>query len=200
MSTPQELHAAKLHELQARVADIDVMIRNLDDDYADAAASFPHNGALRKAAAIESRVTSLRREKALAIAAQARIEQEQKAAIAEAEQAAKREQASAAREIAVSIMELHVEIDQALKQLCEQCARRVSLLAQLAATELVDATMLMRLSAKPPLTRACCAAGLHRFVDVQTCAPQAMLPLSDCNSLLAGIGAPAQPARVRLGS
>jgi hypothetical protein len=200
MTTAQELHAAKLNELQSRIADIDTMIRNLDDDYAQAAASFPGNGALRKAAAIEQRVTDLRREKALALAATVRIEQEQKAAAAAAEQAVKAQRASKARDIAVSIMQLHGEIDQQLKALCEQCARRVSLLAQLAQTELVDAGLVMRLSARAPVTRAACYHGLDRWLELQAVSPQGRIALQDSNSLLSGIGAPAAPTRVRLGN
>jgi hypothetical protein len=198
MSTPQEVNQTKLHELQSRIVDIDAQVASLDNDYADIAADFPNNGALKRAAAIESRVTTLRREKALALAAQSRIKQQQQDEAAQAAQAVERERASKAREIATAIMALHSEIDLAVKQLCEQCARRVSLLAQLAQTELVDSAMLMRLSGRAPLTRAACYHGLHRFLELQVVSPQGMIALSDSNSLLAGVAAPAAPTRQRL--
>jgi hypothetical protein len=178
----------KLHELQERVIEIDKIIKNLDTDYADLAADFPNNGALKRAAAIEQRVTDLRREKALAIAATARIEQEQKAKIAEAEQAAKREHASKARAIAEQIMRLHEAIDQQLQTLAAQCAERVGLLAALGRTDLVDPQLIMKLAGRGPVTRAFCAANLHVHVELQAVSPQGRLPLSSCNSLLAGIG------------
>jgi hypothetical protein len=208
MSTPQELHAAKLSELAARVADIDAQVASLDSDYADLAADFPNNGALKRAAAIESRVTTLRREKALALAATARIEQEQRAATLAAEQAAKAQRASAARQLAEQICACHEAIDATLKALCEACARRVNLLAALGRSELVDPQLIMKLSGRAPMTRACCAANLHVHVELQAVSPQGRLPLSSCNELLQGIGrergngqaAPPQPTRVRLGS
>ena len=54
-----------------------------------------------------------------------------------------------------------------------------------------------RLSNKAPLTRAACAAGLHRFMAMETPAPASMQPLSSANAILLGIGAkPDKPDRV----
>jgi hypothetical protein len=92
MTTPQQAHEAKLHELQQRITAIDADIANLDREYSDVAAQFgsdSSNGALKHAAAIETRVTNLRREKALASAAMTRIQQQQKDEQAAAEQSAK---------------------------------------------------------------------------------------------------------------
>jgi hypothetical protein len=179
-----------LQELEARVSAIDAALAKLDSDYADISANFElgGNGALRQAAGIELKVTELRRERALATAATARIQQQQRDQAAAAEQAAQRQRANAARGIAVAIMALQVEIDAQLKELAERCARRSSLLAQLAANELVEPALIMRLSARAPLTRAACHHGLHRFVELQTVSPQGMIALADSNALLAGIG------------
>jgi hypothetical protein len=198
MSTPIP-HEAKLNELQARVVEIDRMIQNLDSDFADLASDFPNSNALKRASGIEQRITDLRREKMLALAATARIEQQQKAEQAQAEQAAQRERASAARTIAEQIMRLHEAIDSQLAKLCEQCAERVNLLAALGRTDLVDPQLIMKLSGRAPMTRACCAANLHVHIELQAVSPQGRLPLSSCNELLQGIGRDgSRPVRVRL--
>src|SRR5262249_54122431 len=54
-----------------------------------------------------------------------------------------------------------------------------------------------RLSQKAVITRACCAAGLHKFAELQTVAPNSMVPLATANAILLGIGrSPAPPAAV----
>jgi hypothetical protein len=202
MSTPQPADQTKLQELAARVIEIDITIKNLDDDYASLASDFPNNNALRRAAGIEARVTDLRREKALAIAAQTRIEQEQKAKIAEAAHAAQRERSGAAKQIAEQIMRVHEAIDAQLQTLAAQCAERVGLLAALGRTDLVDPQLIMKLAGRGPVTRAFCAANLHVHVELQAVSPQGRLPLSSCNQLLASVGRDgnSQPTRARLGN
>jgi hypothetical protein len=206
MTTPpqQTINAARLIDLQSRLVEIDQTIAKLDGEYAAVAAEFaadPSNGALRQAERLEQQTIRLKRERALAVAASERIAAENQAAEAQAEQAAKAERSAQARAIALRICALHVEIDVRLRELTEHCAQRVSLLAQLGQTELVDPALVMRLSGRQPVTRACCAAGLHVFAELQATSPQGRIALADSNPLLSGIGRDSsQPAphRVRL--
>jgi hypothetical protein len=64
----------------------------------------------------------------------------------------------------------------------------------------LNVTLLGRLASRAPLTRAACAAGLHRFMSLETTAQASMTPLRESNAQLLGIGKPpeAEPERVRL--
>src|SRR5271166_4368802 len=78
MSQP---HEEKLSALNDRIGAIDASLAKLDDDYIEAATGFDGvNGkeSLRRAESIEAKQSALRREKALAIAAQAKVEELQR--------------------------------------------------------------------------------------------------------------------------
>jgi hypothetical protein len=106
----------------------------------------------------------------------------------DAQNAARHDKQVEAYGLARGVVTLNEEIDLALKRLREMLERRASLLNQLAALDVVSPVVITRLATKAPLTRACCAAGLHRFVQLETVSPQAMIPLSDGNAQLLGIG------------
>ena len=206
MSTP---HAAKLNELQQRCVAIDADIASLDEQFADLASGFESGDqqALKQAASIEQRITDLRRERMLALAASQKLEREQKAKLAEAEQAIKSERAAQARDLARRIMDTHVAIDAQLKQLAEQCRQRQDLLSALGQHSESYLAVVMRLSQRAPMTRAACFHGLHKYIQLEVVSPQGMIALSDSNALLSGIGReqtngsqPAAPTRVRLGT
>jgi hypothetical protein len=108
----------------------------------------------------------------------------------DAQNAAHHERSVEAYGLARGVVTLNEEIDLALKQLRQMLERRASLLNQLAALDVVSPVVITRLATKAPVTRACCAAGLHKFLQVETVSPQAMIPLADGNAQLLGIGSP----------
>jgi hypothetical protein len=190
-------HEAKLSELAQRVVAIDHEVAQLDDRYATLVNQFDsadRQGSLKQAAQIEARTSELRRERALVNAARARIEELQKTELIEIEEQAKRQQLQQAREIADAICASHVEIDRILVTLREQLERRASLLGQLQRSDAVDSALVNRLSTRAVATRALCAAGLAKHFDVQTVAPNSMVPLARANAILLAIGRPTPPA------
>jgi len=198
MSQP---HEEKLSALNDRIGAIDASLAKLDDDYIEAATGFDGvNGkeSLRRAESIEAKQSALRREKALAIAAQAKVEELQRQQQQQLEQEQRHAQEIEAKGYADQIMALNVTIDQALAALGEQFARRANSLRAFQATGVGNATLLSKLSGKGPATRACCAAGLHEHIDLATVSPQGRLPLASANPVLIGIGRDAVPPRVQL--
>jgi hypothetical protein len=193
------LHAAKLSELAQRVVTIDSEIASLDTQYAELAARFDTGSkeALRQAEQIEVKTSGLRRERALVNAACARIEELRKSELIEIEEQAKRQQLQQAREIADAICAAHVEIDRILVTLRERLERRASLLSQLQRLDLDTGGVVNRLLQRAVVTRACCAAGLHKFAELQTVAPNSMVRLASSNQILLGIGR--APASFRTG-
>jgi hypothetical protein len=191
------IHESRLAELTHRIAAIDAEVLALDDTYASVAGQFETGNnahALKQAEQIEHKVSALKREKALALAAQARLERAQQDQQAQADQDERNRQLQQAREIADALCASHVEIDRILVTLRGQLERRASLLGQLQRSEVVDAGALVnRLSLRAVVTRSFCSAGLHRFAELQTVAPNSMVPLASCNSVLLGIGRPAAP-------
>ena len=118
MTTP---HESRLAELAQRAAEIDVEVAALDDAYASVAGQFEtgNAAALKQAEQIEHKVSALKREKALAQAAQARIEQSQKQELIEAEQQAIRQRLVEARKHADAAMALNVRCDEAMRALAD---------------------------------------------------------------------------------
>jgi hypothetical protein len=178
-------------ELQSRLSQIDSEIAKLDDAFVALAAEF--NGtdgasSLRQAEQIEQRLSSLRREKAICLHSQSHVtklqldEKEQ-----QAEQARKALMAKA-KEISSGVITLNEEIDTALVQLRGMFERRFALLSQLNATGVVDQQFVVKLQGKSGPTRACCAAGLHKFVSIEKVATQSFVPLASCNAILLGVG------------
>jgi hypothetical protein len=179
-------HEAKLTELTHRCAAIDAEVAALDDAYASVAGQFEtgNAAALKQAEQIEHKVSALKREKALAQAAQARIEQSQKQELIEAEQEANRQRLVEARKHADSAMILNTRCDEAMRALAELLAQRANALHALASTSAVSSMVINKLLAKAGPTRAACAARLHAFISLETCAPGSMQPLSSANTVL----------------
>jgi hypothetical protein len=178
-------------ELQNRISQIDSEIAKLDADFTALAASF--NGtdgasSLRQAEQIEQRLSALRREKAMSIAAQShvtKLQLDEKAAQAEAD---RRARIAEAKQHATAIVTLNNEIDQQLSKLREMFERRFACLSQLAATGVVDSGFVTKLQGKSGPTRAFCASGLHRFVAVEKVGQTSFVPLASVNSILLTIG------------
>jgi hypothetical protein len=183
MTTP---HESRLAELAQRAAEIDVEVAALDDAYASVAGQFEtgNAAALKQAEQIEHKVSALKREKALAQAAQARIEQSQKQELIEAEQQAIRQRLVEARKHADAAMILNTRIDEALRALADLFGQRSNALHALANTGAVNSVTINKLTNKSAATRAACAARLHAFISLETCAPGSMQPLSVANNVL----------------
>ena len=194
------LHESKMTELQQRVIEIEASIRQLDEEYADIAGQFGtgDRSALKQAAAIEQKITDLRREKQLNSVAQVRIEQQQKDEQEQAEQQANHQKQIEARQYADAIAAINVELDRLLIQLRAQFERRHSLITQLGRTNVVDTSLVNRLISKSAPTRAACAAGLAKFLSLEVPAPGSLIPLAGVNQILIGVGKSAAPERPRL--
>jgi hypothetical protein len=178
-------------ELQSRIDAIDFEIGQVDEQFAELAAQFTGvdgQDSLRQAAALEAKLANLRREKTLALAAQSHTTARQ---LAEKEQQAeqdRRAMQAKAKEISSGVITLNDEIDQALIQLGQLFERRASLLHQLGATGVANPITINKLEGKFGPTRACCAAGLHRFISLEKVATQSFVTLASCNVILLGIG------------
>jgi hypothetical protein len=180
-------HEAKLTELTHRIAAIDAEVLALDDTYASVAGQFETGNnahALKQAEQIEHKVSALKRERLLAQAAQARIEQSQKQELIEAEQEANRQRLVEARKHADAASTLNVRCDEAMRALADLFAQRANALHALANTGAVNSTTITKLLGKSAPTRAACAARLHAFIALETCAPGSMQPLSSSNAVL----------------
>ena len=194
------VHENRLSELIARVTAIDESIRQADEEYTTLAASFDtgDRASLKKAAQIEDVVTSLRRERALAVAAQAKVAEQHHAEQYEAEQEQRRVALAEAKKHADEIMALHSEIDAAFLTLTSLLTRRHALLQQLASTNVVDRGLVMKLSNKSGPTTAACHAGLGKYLDLNAPAPGSLRPLASSNALFQGIGKDHGQPRVKL--
>jgi hypothetical protein len=183
-------YESKISEFRSKIADIGRQLAELGNrrrSYSLAAVE-GDSAARKQIADIDFETDELRKQEgtlASAIETAAALDRRREA---DAAAALSHDKQVEAYGLARGVVTLNEEIDLALKRLREMLERRASLLNQLAATELVDATLTTRLASKAPLTRACCAAGLHRFIQVETVSPQAMIPLADGNAQLLGIG------------
>jgi hypothetical protein len=118
-------------------------------------------------------------------------------------QKAKRAHAERVYSTARGIIALNEEIDTELGKLAAMCERRQALLGELGRLEALNVTLLGRLSSRAPLTRAACAAGLHRYLSLEVTAQGSMVPLRESNAQLLIGQAPEnddEPKRVRLTS
>jgi hypothetical protein len=178
-------------ELQSRLSQIDSEIAKLDADFTQLAASWSGSdgaASMKAAEQIEQRLNQLRREKALTIAAQGHVTREQMTERDKEAEQARKALLAKAREIASGVITLNEEIDTALVQLRGMFERRFALLSELNATGVVDQQFVVKLQGKSGATRACCAAGLHRFISIEKVATQSFVPLTSCNVILLGVG------------
>jgi hypothetical protein len=191
LSSLEDKLQSKQDELQSRLARIDAEITKLDESFIALAAEF--NGtdgqaSLKEAESIEQRLIQLRREKALTLASQSHVVKQmmdEKEARAEADRKALQ---ATAKGHATAIIALNSEVDIALVQLRQLFERRASLLHQLSATGVANPITINKLEGKAGPTRACCAAGLHRFISLEKVSTQAFIALASCNVVLMGIG------------
>jgi hypothetical protein len=199
MTTP---HESTLHELRSRSAEIDLAIANLDREFAQLASKFDlgDKHALQQADGIEQRIGQLRREKLIIAGREQRLAQEQEDEQTQAAQAEHQARLVQAKQLADSIMALHVEIDRMLVLVREKLAQRAGALQALQRTDLDQVALANRLSHRAVVTRAFCAAGLHKFAELQTVAPNSMVPLASANTVLLGVGRSAAPPPAQNGN
>jgi DNA repair exonuclease SbcCD ATPase subunit len=185
--TPRE---TELAELRQRIVAIEAAIASLDKEFATLGGAF-HRGdqaAIKKATAIQQRINELRCDKALALSAQKKTIQQQRHEQAEAEQAARRERTVEAARHADAIAALEVRIDEALRSLAGLFAERSNALQALASTGVIDPAFINRLQSNESVTAAACHVNLHKFIALETVAPQSHQPLAGANSGPLGIG------------
>jgi hypothetical protein len=190
----------RLVELKKRASEISKQLTSLADrrkSFAFAAVTGDKR-AVREITDVDTEVATLDKESATVNSAietgEALIAQQ----ALDAETAARRLREGEAYSHARALIALNEELDLALIALREQFERRASLLAGLAATQVVDAGLIMRLSHKSNATSSAHRAGLGRFLAMEMTPVVAQRPLADSASLLLGIGSPPTNPRVRL--
>jgi hypothetical protein len=184
--------AAKISELNKQIKTIGEKLASLADRRKEfsLAASDGDSHARKQIQDVDFELASLRSEAetlgaaaetALALERQQQLEEQQKQ-----ERARQLEAYNTAR----AVITLNEELDLRLTQLRQAFERRASLLGELNSMNLLDVVLLSRMASKAPATRAACAANLHRFLSLETCAPGSMVPLSSTNEQLLSIGEP----------
>jgi hypothetical protein len=177
------------NELQNRISQIDAAISALDAEFLNLAAEFHSEdgvASLKQAEQIEQRLTQLRREKAVVIAAQGHTTREQlreKEARAEADRRARQDEC---RQHAEAAAALSVECDEFLQKCRELLERRASHLHALGCLG-ANPAILAKLG-KSALTRAACFHGLSKYIDINRCAPSSLCTLASTNVLVLGLG------------
>jgi hypothetical protein len=184
--------ADRIAELRKRAADIASSLTALADRRKERSldAVSGDKDAAKSIADLDFQSDALKRENQTISSALELAQERQRDREAEARDAKQRALEADAKRHGEAICALNTEIDMRMEQLAEVFARRASLLLGLANTGIVDSLFVARLCGKAGATRAACAHGLHRYIDIQTVSPQAMLPLADQNSLLLSIPRP----------
>jgi hypothetical protein len=178
-------------ELQSRLSQIDSEISKLDEDFTQLAATWSGTdgaASMKAAESIEQRLIQLRREKALTIAAQGHVTREQMTERDKEAEEARKALLAKAKEIASAVIVLNDEIDSSLIQLRQLFERRFALLSELASTGVVDQAFVVKLQSRSGPTRACCWAGLAKFVSLEKVATQSWLALASVNPVLLTVG------------
>jgi hypothetical protein len=179
------------HELQTRITQLDADIAACDANFAEPASAFnsiDSAASLKQAAALETKLSELRREKSLTLSAQAHVTKLQLHAKELEAQQARQSLLAEANKISNAICTLNNELDEQLVKLLQMFERRAALFHELAATNLIDSVAVNRLSGKGASTRACCAARLHSFISIEKTATQSFVTLASTNAVLLSIG------------
>jgi hypothetical protein len=108
----------------------------------------------------------------------------------EAEAAERTALAVKAHEAAHLAAAINVEIDAIMQHLREAFERRATAIGALQRTGIADTVYVNKLSNKGTATRAACAQGLHRWLDLSAVSPMSHLPLASTNPALLAIGLP----------
>jgi hypothetical protein len=185
-----------IEQLQARVTEIDASIAALDSEFSDLAGAFDtgNERALQKAEAIEQRINSLRREKAVCLAAAGQVEKRRLQEQSEAQQAEKRKLQIQAKQHADACASLNVEVDRKFVELATLLTQRHDVLRALCNTGIVPDALIGRMQSKGSITAAACAAALHRHIDIHAVANASVRPLADGNRILLNVGIAPEPS------
>jgi hypothetical protein len=153
---------------------------------ANAVAALEDQQALQAAMASDAEAVRVQSELTLLEDARSELEQQQRAE-AEAEAQRQRDQRQAeAKQLVGEIMSVNHQIDQQLIIVRQQLQLRADLLRSLNATRVLSESFVQRLAQKYPVTAACRAAGLDKFVALEYVAPPHIQPLMESNR---GLGA-----------
>ena len=182
---------ARMAELSSRVQTIDAALGDLDAKYLELAGRWDINdqGLLKEASIIETRITNLKRQKALTLAAGAQLELKRQAEAEAAEQAERDAKRREAKQHADAICSLNVEVDRTFNNLTALLSQRTAALKALGNTGIVSDVLTNRMQSKGPVTAAACHAGLARHIDIVAVANTSLRPLADSNRAL-GIAEP----------
>jgi hypothetical protein len=179
------------HDLQARLDAIEQELAEIDTSMTAAAAQFSGvdgQQIMREVSQLDARQSALKREKFVALNAQAIVNKQildEKEAQAAADRRALQVKA---KQLADEICSSNSAIDQILKQLVEAFERRASLFHDLGNTGLIDSAVINKLAGKGAATRAACAAHLHVHVSLEKVAQGSFNTLVSTNPILLGIG------------
>jgi hypothetical protein len=179
------------NELQNRISQIDAAISALDAEFLTLASEFHAEdgvASLKQAEQIEQRLTQLRREKAVVIAAQGHTTREQLREKEAQAAADRRALLATAKQAADGVITLNNEIDEHLIKLRQLFERRAALFREMGNTGCVDSVTINRLGGKGAATRAFCATGLHAYVSVEKVAQGSFVTLASTNVVLMGVG------------
>jgi hypothetical protein len=194
-------YTERIAALKQRISTIGTQLASVADrrkSYA-LAASDNDTTAIKEITALDFEADTLRKDAATLSSALETAEALDKQNALDLEQQQLQRRQIEAHNHAQAIAALNCEIDEVLVQLRAIFERRASLLVGLARTELVDPTFVARFGNKSLPTRAACAAGLHKFLALETVAPSSMVPLASSNPTLLGIGrsSDAKPPRTK---
>jgi hypothetical protein len=178
-------------ELQNRITQLDADIAACDQKFLELASAFnsiDSQASLKQAAALETKLSELRREKSLTLAAQSHVTKLQLAERDKAAEADRRALLATAMQAADGVVTLNNEIDEHLIKLRQLFERRAALFREMGGTGCVDSVTINRLGGKGAATRAFCATGLHAYVSVEKVAQGSFVTLASTNPILLGIG------------
>jgi hypothetical protein len=183
-------YASKISALRERLGAVSKQLVSLADKRRSysLAATEGNAEAAKQISDLDFASDALRREEATVGSAieiaEALSRQEQQ----DIEARARHERQVAAYKVSRAVITLNEEVDMRLVQLREAFERRAGLLVELADTEVVDRTVVMKLAGRTGPTAASHSAGLGRFINLDMMPVVSHRPLADSNELLLGIG------------
>jgi hypothetical protein len=185
------------HDLQDRLDAIEQELAEIDASMTQLASQFSGTDGrdvMRQVSQLDAASTALKREKFVALNAQALVNKQMLDAKAAQAEQDRRALMAKAKQLADGICSANAAIDQILKQLVEAFERRASLFHDLGNTGLIDSAVINKLAGKGAATRAACHAQLHRYISLEKVAQTSLCTLGSTNSILIGIGKDLPPA------
>jgi hypothetical protein len=181
----------KMKALEQRIDALDKECSELSTRRESLAIDFSagNKNAQRQCEQIDTAYDAAWKERSLLMSAREQLLQlaadEQQAILDKAEE----EHRAKAADCAASISTLNESVDAQLKKLSGDLAARAELLRQLQNSRVCDPGYLNRLG-RSCVTSAFAAAGLNKYIAMDTPAPTSIMPLSKSNHVLSSIGKP----------